>query len=168
MMTTPEALALATQHHQAGRLQAAAGIYRQILQAEPHHAEATHRLGLIAHQVGQHATAVEYLGRAIALDANAPAFHNDLGEAYRSLHRIPEAVACYQRALELHPHYAEAHNNLGVAFKDQGNLEEAVACYQRALELHPHYAEAHNNLGVAFKQQGKFVEAVASYRRALR
>ena len=99
--------------------------------------------------------------------ANAAVFHNNLGEAYRALRRIPEAVACYRRALELKPDYAEAHNNLGNALKDQGKLDEAVACYRRALELKPDFAEAHNNLGNALKDQGKLDEAVACYRRAL-
>ena len=52
MATISEALAIAVQHHQAGRLQAAEQIYRQILAVEPNHADAIHLLGVIAHQVG--------------------------------------------------------------------------------------------------------------------
>ena len=65
MATVPEALAIATQHHQRGRLQAAEQIYRQILQVEPNHADALHLLGVIAAQVGKQALAVEHIGRAI-------------------------------------------------------------------------------------------------------
>ena len=155
MATISEALAIAIQHHQAGRLQAAEQIYRQILAVEPNHADAIHLLGVIAHQAGKHEIAVEYIERAIGLQGNAAAFHNNLGEAYRALCRVPEAVACYRRALELKPDYAEAHNNLGIALKDQGKLDEAVACYRRALELKPDYAEAHNNLGNALEGPGK-------------
>ncbi len=167
MASISEAFALAIQHHQAGRLQAAEQIYRQILQAEPNHAEAIHLLGVLAHQVGQHGIAVETIQRAIRLKGNAFAFHNNLGEAYRALGRIPEAVACYRRALELKPDYAEAHNNLGLALQEQGKLDEAVACYRRALELKPDFAEAHYNLGISLKDRGKLDEAVACYRRAL-
>ena len=67
MATIPEALAIAIQHHQAGRLQAAEQIYRQILAVEPNHADAWHLLGVIAHQVGKHQIAVEYIGRAIGV-----------------------------------------------------------------------------------------------------
>ena len=167
MATIPEALAIAIQHHQGGRLQAAEQIYRQILQADPNHAEAMHLLGAIAHQAGKHEVAVEYIARAIALDGSVAAFHNNLGEAYLALHRIPEAVACYRRALELKPDFALAHNNLGVALNDPQNLDEAVACYRRALELKPDFAEAHYNLGVVLENRGKLDDAVASYRRAL-
>ncbi|MGO9184915.1 tetratricopeptide repeat protein [Mycobacterium sp.] len=53
MATISEALAIAVQHHQAGRLQAAEQIYRQILAVEPNHADAWDLLGVIAHQVGK-------------------------------------------------------------------------------------------------------------------
>jgi tetratricopeptide (TPR) repeat protein len=167
MATISEALAIAVQHHQAGRLQAAEQIYRQILAVEPNRAHAWHLLGVVAHQVGRHGIAVEYIGRAIELNGTEADFHNNLGEVYRALRRIPEAAACCRRALELNPGLAGAHNNLGNAMKDQGNLDEAVACYRRALHLKPDFAEAHNNLGIAFRNQGKLDEAVACYRRAL-
>ena len=62
MATVSEAFAIAIQHHQAGRLQAAEQIYRQILQAEPDHADALHLLGMINAQAGHHRIAVEYIG----------------------------------------------------------------------------------------------------------
>ena len=167
MATISELLAIAVQHHQGGRLQAAEQIYRQILAVEPNHADAIHLLGVIAHQAGKHEVAVEYIDAGDRLERQCGSLPQQLGEAYRALHRISEAVACYRRALELNPDYAEAHNNLGIALKDQGQLDEAVACCRRALELKPDYAEAHNNLGLALKEQGKLDEAVACYRRAL-
>jgi predicted O-linked N-acetylglucosamine transferase (SPINDLY family) len=167
MATISEALAIAIQHHQAGRLQAAEQIYRQILQAEPHQADAWHLLGLMAHQLGKHGIAVDFIGRAIGLKGSASAFHNNLGEAYRALHRIPEAVACYRRALELEPDVAEVHDNLGITLKAQGKLDEAIACYRRAIELKPDFAEAQYNLGIALQDQGNLDEAIACYRRAL-
>ena len=147
MATISEALAIALQHHQAGRLQAAEQVYRQVLQVEPNQPDALHLLGVIASQMGKHEVAIEYIGRAIGLIGNQAAFHNNLGEAYRALHRIPEAVACYSRAIELKPDYAEPHNNLGVAFKEQGKLDEAVACCLRAALRHnPQSAFAHCKL----------------------
>ena len=134
MATISEALARAIQLHQASRLQAAEQIYRQILQAEPAHADAMHLLGLIAHQVGKHEIAVGAIERAIELKEHVPVFHSNLGEVYRALQRIPEAVACYRRALELKPDDAETHNNLGNALKEQGNQDEAIVMrYRREL-----------------------------------
>ena len=167
MATLSEALATATEHHQAGRLQAAEQIYRQILAVEPNHAEALHHLGLIAHHRGRYAMAAEYIGRAIALTSNVAAFHKDLGGVFRALGRMPEAVAACRRVVELTPDEAEAYNNLSVALCDEGKLDEAIACGRRALELRPDCAEAHNHLGVALGRQEKLADAVASYRRAI-
>ena len=166
MATISQALALAVQHHQAGRLQLAEQIYRQILAVEPNNADALHLLGVVGHQTNEHATAVQCIRRAIGLRGAEPAFHNNLGEAYLALQRLPEAIACYRRALELKPDYADARNNLGAALKQHGNLDEAIACYRRALELRPDFAEAHYNLGNAFQARGNLDDAIASYRRA--
>ena len=90
MATISEALAIAIQHHQAGRLQAAEQIYRQILAAEPNHADALHLLGVIASQMGKHEAAVEYIGRAIRVEAGMRLLPYNLGEAYRALRRFPK------------------------------------------------------------------------------
>jgi tetratricopeptide (TPR) repeat protein len=167
MATISEALAIAIQHHNAGRLSAAEQIYRQILAVEPNHADALHLLGVVAHQVGEHEIAVQCIQRAIALNAAEAPFHNNLGTALRALRRNAEAVACCRRAVELNPNYVDAHYNLGNGLKGQGKLDEAIACYRRALELRPDYAEAYNNLGTALNDQGKLDEAAACYHRAL-
>ncbi len=146
MATISEALAIAIRHHQAGRLQAAEQGYRQILAVAPNQADAWHLLGLIAHQVGQHGIAVEYIGRAIGLHGNVAAFHNTLGESNRALRRIPEAVACYHRALELKPDFAEAHANLGSALEQIGDLRGAEDCFRAALRHNPRFVFAHFKL----------------------
>jgi tetratricopeptide (TPR) repeat protein len=167
MATISQALAIAIQHHQAGRLQPAEQIYRQIVAVEPNHAEAWHLLGVIAYQRGEHAIAVEHIERAIGLNATHAAFPNTLGAVYRALHRIPEALACYRRALELKPDYAEAHFNLGIALSHLGKLDDAIACYRRAVELKPDYAEAFINLSVALRDRGLLDDAIACCRRTL-
>ena len=167
MATISEALAIAIQHDQAGRLHAAEQICRQILAVEPNQADAWHLLGVIASQMGKHEVAVEYIRRAIGLRGTAAAFHINLGGVYGALRRIPEAVACFRRALELEPDLAEAHYNLANALKDQGKLDEAILAYRRAVQRRPDLAEAHNNLGLALTERGEPDEAIACHRRAV-
>jgi tetratricopeptide (TPR) repeat protein len=135
MATIPEILALAIQHHQAGRLQAAEQGYRQVLALEPDQIDALHLLGVVAYQAGKHEVAIKYIGRAIGLKGTEAAFHSNLGNAFRGLGRLDEAVACYRRAIELKPDYAEARSNLGNALTCLGKLDEAVACYRQVVEL---------------------------------
>jgi protein O-GlcNAc transferase len=79
MASIPQTLAIAIQHHNAGRLPAAEEIYRQILAVAPEHAEALHLLGVLAHQSRQHEAAVEYIERAIRQKGDVARFHNNLG-----------------------------------------------------------------------------------------
>lgn len=167
MATISEAMAIAVRHHQAGELDDAKHIYEQVLQAVPDHPDASHLLGVIAHQNGQNQLAIEHIRRAIALDPQAAAYHCNLGVAYRALHRLDKAAACYRRALDIVPDYAEAYNNLGNIHNARNESHEAIACCQKALLIRPDYAEAHSNLGNALQNQGKSEEAVASYQRAL-
>jgi tetratricopeptide (TPR) repeat protein len=167
MATVADALAIAVKHHQAGQLQAAEDIYRQILATEPNQPAALERLGVLAHQRGRYDQAVEYLGEAVKFCATEAAVHNNLGEAYRALGNHSEAVACYRRALELEPDRAEIHNNLGIVLVTQGHFKEATPCFQRAVELKPDFAEAHNNLGAVLQDQGRVAEAIPWHQRAL-
>ena len=166
-MTIPQAFELALQQHQSGRLAEAEALYRQILAAEPHHAEALHHLGVVAHQVGRNDLAVELIRQAIALQPNFPAAYSNLGIVLFDRGHRADAIAAYRQAIALQPNYAEAHSNLGIALSDQAHPAEALAAYRQAIALRPDYPEAHYNLGVALYDQGRLEEALAAYRQAI-
>jgi predicted O-linked N-acetylglucosamine transferase (SPINDLY family) len=168
MATIAEALAIATTHHQAGRLPSAERIYRQILQAEPNHPDALHLLGLIARQVGQPTVAAELIGRAIAMNPQVAIYHCNLGTACRDLGRIDQALACFQQAVELNPEFAEAHYNRANTFRELGRLDEAAASYRQTVRFRPDFVDAYNNLGVVLQHQGNAEEAVACFQQVLR
>ena len=87
MATIAEALTLALQHHQAGNLQEAERIYRLVLQAEPANSEALHLLGLLAHRLGQHQLAIDYIRQAVQLNPAEPVFRSNLGLVHQALGR---------------------------------------------------------------------------------
>jgi protein O-GlcNAc transferase len=168
MSTITEALTTALQSHQAGDLQRAESIYRQILQADPAQAVAMHFLGVIAHQVGKQEVAIDYMKRSLALMPYNEGFHCNLGMAYQALGQADQAIASYREALRLRPEYFDAHNNLANVLANRGQLDEASAGYQRALALNPNCAEAHSNLGVALQRLGKLDDAESHCRKAVR
>ncbi len=155
------------EHHRAGRLAQAEALYRAILEAEPAHDEALHRLGVLVHQRGQPMRAIELLSQALALRPDSVEAHYNLGVVLDGLGRLEAAAASYHRALELRPAFAEAHYNLGVLQDKQGRWDGAIASFRRAIEIRPDLAEVHNNLGAVLKKQGWLDEAIASFERAL-
>jgi tetratricopeptide (TPR) repeat protein len=162
-----EILHQAVRHHQQGRLDEAARLYQAILTVQPGHLEALHLLGVVAHQQGDHARAVELIARAIAGNAGNAMYHANLAEAYRALGRLDQAVASCRAALRLRPDYPEAANNLGLALLGQGKTDDAIAQFGEALRLKPDYAMACNNLGNALRLRGDWNGAEAHFRRAV-
>jgi len=165
--TVPQAFELALQHHRAGRLSEAEGLYRQILAVQPNCFEALNALGAVTCQLGRHGLAVEWIRQAITLQPNSAGAHSNLGAALAGQGRFDEAISAYRRALELKPDHVDAAYNLGNALRDCGRLDEAVATYLRALEIKPDAAEVCNNLGIALGLKGRLDDAVSAYRRAL-
>jgi predicted O-linked N-acetylglucosamine transferase (SPINDLY family) len=168
MIPPGRVFAVAFQHHMAGRLAEAEALYRQILAAEPNHADALHFLGVIAHQVGQQEAAVELIRQSIAIHPDNYAPHSNLGEAYRAMNRLDEAVASYREALRLNPGKAGTYFNLGNALKDLGRVDEAIEAYRRAIEIQPGFPDACVNLGTFLHHRGQMDEAIAIYEEALR
>jgi protein O-GlcNAc transferase len=114
------AFAEALEHHQAGRLDAAAALYRAILAREPNHADSLHLLGLITAETADPIAGITLIRRAMSLDPGQAPHHNSLGHAYRRLGRIADAVAAYQQALALRPDSAAIHNNRATGLCDLG------------------------------------------------
>ena len=84
----PDAVfAAALGHHRAGQLGEAERLYREVLAREPRHAPALHFLGVLSHQQGESAAAVDLIEQAIAADGSIPDFHYNLGVILEAMGR---------------------------------------------------------------------------------
>jgi tetratricopeptide (TPR) repeat protein len=160
-------LATALGYHRRGLLDPARTIYQGLLAHEPGNADALHLLGVLEHQCGQHARAAELIGRAIARNPAAPAYHANLAEVYRAQGQLDRAVLACRTALALQPDYPEAAYNLGSLLLAQGQTDDAITQFRLAVHLRPDYAMAWNNLGSALRAKGDKAGARAHFRRAL-
>ncbi|WP_421654771.1 tetratricopeptide repeat protein [Leptothermofonsia sp. ETS-13] len=160
-------LTTAMQHHQAGQLQEAEHLYRQVLQQQPNHPNALYLLGLIAHQMGNLDGAIALYQQAIASQPNFAEAHNNLGAAFQQQGNLAAAIAHYQATLRIKPDNPNANINLGVTLQQQGKLEAAIARYQKAIRLNPNLPEAYSNLAHALKERGELEQATSHYQTAL-
>src|SRR5262249_4678593 len=113
--------------HEQGRFAEAERAYEEVLRQEPRHFDALHLLGIIALQTSRTQRGIELIAKAIELNPNVAAAHNNLGSALNTLKRHEEALASYDKAIALKPDYAQAHSNRGAALNDLKRDEEALA-----------------------------------------
>ena len=168
MTPIAQRLALAAQHHDAGRLQEAERLYRAVLQDSPQNPHALHLLGVLSHQLGKHQEAIEFIQKALSVHGPHPVFHSNLAAAYLAIDRLLEAAAHAQEAVRLQPDFANGHNNLGIAQRGLGQLDAAARAFREALRLQPEYVDALCNLGTVLHRQDKLAEAATVLREAIR
>lgn len=167
-MTVQQAVELARRHHQAGQLQQAEMLYREILAVQPDQPDAIHLLGVLAFQSGQPDVALDLLQRATAINPHESTTFSNLARVLCAVGRRDEAIHAYRKSIALEPTNPETHNNLANALSIIGVLDEAINEYRQAIALKHDFAEAYSNLGNALRAQGKIDASIAALRCALK
>lgn len=156
----------ATALHRAGKLAEAEHLCTEVLGRDPGDFEILHLRGVIAHQTGRYALAVDLIRRAIVLRSDAAPAYVSLGSSLRALGRNAEALSSYDAALALQPQLATALSGSAAALRQLGRPNEAVARARAASALHP-TAEAHCHAGAALCDLGHLPEALACFDQAI-
>src|SRR3954468_10733153 len=152
--------------HQAGRLDAAEALYRQVLAADARHADAWHWLGVVLHQRGQTAAAIQHIEHAISLAPQSPIFYANLGNIYWTIGQMPEAERALRRSLELAPGNPAALGTLGHALCVQDRCDEAIHIYDQFLAINPHDPAVLRAQAFALGELGLVHESIAFNREA--
>lgn len=152
-LSLEDALQIAFQQHQAGQLDKAEIIYRQIIARDPNNSDAFHLLGLIAYQVGKWDSARELIAKAISINPNQADFHSNLGNAFQKLGRRDAALKEYRAALMINSGHKDALNNMGYVLQELKKHGQALACYQAVLKLNPDDTQAKNNLNNLLRER---------------
>ena len=160
-------MAMAAEHHAAGRLEEAERLCRQVLQKDPRHVDALRMLGLIAAAAGDLDEAENLLRQALAGAPDHVAAMFELGRVLKELERPEEAIEIYHALIALQPDNPRAHYRLAGVLAPAALTEQSAAAYRRALELDPEHAGAWLGLGHMLKTLGKQQEGVDAYKRCL-
>jgi tetratricopeptide (TPR) repeat protein len=166
-MDVTEKIKIAVGHCQAGSLQKAESMCREILKTLPDNKDALHLLGVIFHQTGNDDLALHYTLEALRYAPARAEIYRDLGNVLKSKGQFDDAASAYQKAIELDPESAISYCNLGVVLYEKGLLDEALTLYRNALELDPSLADAYYNIGTILQDKKKNAEALHSYRKAI-
>ena len=123
--------------HESGQLSEAERLYRQVLDAHPRHAQATHLVGLLCHQRGQHGAALQLIDAAIALAPGVVLYHFNRGNVLLAFGRDRAAIESFATATRLNPAHAPAWFNLGKTQLALDQAQAAVASLRTAFKIAP-------------------------------
>ncbi len=138
-------LALGRTAEQQQQWPAAMTIYRRMLDADPKHPEATHRMAVLYDRQGEFEQSSQWFQKTLKLKPGDPDVFCDLGFSLYSQCRYSEAETNFQQALALQPEHARSQNHLGLVLAQQGEREASLAAFRRA---NCSSAQAHTNLAV--------------------
>lgn len=157
----------ALQAQRSGDLAAARAGYIRVLQQQPDDFDVLHMLGVLETQQKNYLEALRLLKRALDIDPEQPAAHNNYGVALCAVKRFDEGIAEMRRALELDPDFHDAWSNLGRALCDTGRHAESPQYFDRAIALEPDIADIHFQRAAALDALQRRDEALAAYDRVV-
>lgn len=129
-----------------GRTEAAAALYRDILEQDPENVRALNNLSTIWENDGWLDSALRLLDRAVAVAPEIPVIHYNRGHVLQGLDRAEEAVGAYRQALDLAPDMTAAARNLSQLLYGEDRLDEAAEMLRRWLTVEPESAIARHAL----------------------
>ncbi|MBF0093870.1 MAG: tetratricopeptide repeat protein [Alphaproteobacteria bacterium] len=129
--------ALGRKMHTAGGLAVAERAYRQVLAADPGHPEALRYLGILAHQTGHGAEALELIRQAAERAPGDAGTVADLSWVCLEQGKIKEAVAFGREAVALDPALDSARLRFADALRRDSQWKEAEAEYNALLDKTP-------------------------------
>ena len=92
---------------------------------------------------------IEAYNKAIALDANKAAYHNNMAQALAKSNQTDKAIAEYDTAAKLEPASASTYFfNEGAVLTNTGKVDDAIAAFDKVIAADPTKADAYYWKGV--------------------
>jgi regulator of sirC expression with transglutaminase-like and TPR domain len=95
-------------------------------------------------------------------------FFNNLGNVYKDINNVNQAMASMQWAVYINPSLAESRMNLGNIYLLKNRVDDAITEHQAAAKISPDDAKSHYNLGNAYQRREWFNDAINEYTAAIR
>jgi tetratricopeptide (TPR) repeat protein len=166
-LTIDQAIDIAKEHYQAGRLAASKSFCLQIIGVRSEQPGALNLLGMISLREDQREMASMYLNRAISAKPDFAEAHKNLGNVFLSQKMHDQAIKCYQQAIACDPAYYAPYNNLATISYTVGEIDQAIVYYKKTLEIRTNDSGVAHNLGSALYSSGDMSGAIDCFTRIL-
>jgi len=153
---------------QAGRLDQAMELYRDILHEDPHNPYVLNNLALLHQQRGEIKQAIPLYERAYEADPKFTQPINNLAVILFRLGEYDQSQRWLERSLRVRPDSSEVLLNLALIYKKKGRKEEARQLLKKAMASDPSLPELYYNLARLEEESGNTVEALKNYQLFIR
>src|SRR5579872_1841630 len=126
---------------EAGRFDAAADAYRQVLDREPLHKTCHYNLAVCLEKTGRHKDALASFEKAFEINSARIEIGLGVGVSLLHLRRFAEAVAAFETCLKTHPADETAVFGKAFALQSQGRHADAETAYAEILKRNPAHEE---------------------------
>lgn len=149
------------------KFQEANEIYQNLVLQFPDNSELYHEFGIALIAQNQPKLAIEKFLQSVRSDPKNANYNSDLGEMYRRVGILDQAVKFNLEAVKLNSELDNTNYNLGLAYFDKENFDKAIVHFKKAIEINPKHGFAWNNLGSSFEKLDKLQLAHEAYQKAV-
>jgi tetratricopeptide (TPR) repeat protein len=140
---------------EAGRFDAAADAYREVLERAPLHKTCHYNLAVCLEKIGRYKEALASFEKAFEINSQRVEMGLGVGVSLLHLRRFAEAETAFDTCLKTHPNDETARFGKAFALQGQGRQAEAETVYAEALKRNPAQEEALLNLIALTVEQKK-------------
>jgi len=111
--------------------------------------------------------AIAQLQAIVRQQPNLVAGHFQLGRAFFTQEKYPQAETEFKRVLELQPQNLAARFDLGLVCLNEQHFDDANAAFTQILAQDPNNADAHYGLGLVLVGEEKYQAAIDQFKTAI-
>ena len=135
MSAVASLLSQSIKQHQSGNLAGAATGYAQVLNAQPHNSQAWHLAGVLAHQMGRSADAIQQIQFAIELESDNAEYFCNLATVLCSVGEFQLGLKVADDAIAIDKKFAQAHYQKGKLLINLNRFDEAKRAFEESLKV---------------------------------
>lgn len=153
-------------HFSRNELDEALDLFLAVLESDPSHLDAHHKLGLLFMKKGEFPQAELYFSKLVNLKQD-PIYFSNLGAALYQQQRLIEAAEAYENAIALDDKRAERLQSLAQVYYELGDDEKALHYFERAARRKPKDTELKLILADYYERLVRLEDAIAALENIL-
>jgi protein O-GlcNAc transferase len=167
MHSNNEKLVQAIELQNAGKIDDATVLFREILGSDPNNAAALYSHGVISLNKGQVEEAFRLSDHGVKVAPSFAPMHFVHGAALLAMGKKEEALSSYDAALQIQPEYTEVLQNSGVLLREMLRHREALERFNKILTYNPDNPTALANCGIVLTEFKLSEQAIAMFKRLM-